>query len=66
MSDPSHVAALLPVGWSDRVSVLFDDLPDRVPARVVGIERGTARVITPTDERTVRLTDFAVAVAYKN
>ncbi|MBW8826658.1 MAG: ribosome small subunit-dependent GTPase A [Acidobacteria bacterium] len=54
--------ALDHVGWSERVASLFDQLPGRVPARVVGIERGTARVVTPTGELTVRLTDFAVAV----
>lgn len=46
---------LLSVGWSDRVQALLSPLLEqgRVPARVVGVERGWCRLATPDGERSL-------------
>lgn len=53
---------LLAVGWSDRVQALFATLADDslVPARVVGVERGWCRVVTPSAERLLPVPGMAV------
>lgn len=58
----SPVHSLAPVGWSDRVEALYSTLeePDLTPARVVGVERGWARLATPTGERSLPYPGTAV------
>jgi ribosome biogenesis GTPase len=50
------------VGWSDRVAALFSsfDRAGVVPARVVGVERGWCRVVTPTGDRSLEVPGMAV------
>lgn len=51
-------------GWSDRVEALYSSVAHQhqhlVPARVVGVERGTCRVATPDGERSLRSVGLAV------
>ena len=56
------VHPLAPVGWSDRVQVLFAALAEDglVPARVVSVERGWCRIATPTGERSLPFPGTAV------
>lgn len=53
---------LRPVGWSDRVEALFTPLLDRglVPARVLGVERGSCRVLSSGGERVLPVPALAV------
>ncbi|MBW3668299.1 MAG: ribosome small subunit-dependent GTPase A [Actinobacteria bacterium] len=50
------------MGWSDRVAALFGALAhdDLTPARVVGVERGWARLATPAGERSLPFPGTAV------
>lgn len=59
-ASPGH--PLAPVGWSDRVEALYSTLdePDLTPARVVGVERGWARLATPTGEHSLPFPGTAV------
>lgn len=59
---PSSPHPLDAVGWSDRVAALFSTVttPDHTPARVVGVERGWARVATPDGERSLPFPGSAV------